>query len=670
MTLLPFSAICDRILTACKYYNSTKVTKMDKRDLSDGYASDSSDMEIANSDEELNDIYTSGEQKTQQSPPVQINNFSSDKPLIENHPVSYVIHLGEDSSSDGELIEELYGPFDSYQSPVPDATFTPSPRPTPTPTHHLASREKEIELLKKLIAQKEEERKKLQLRQLPSPSPQPSATSKSSNTVTVNQTSVKDSSLMAELPEVKEKAKVIEPVSMDNSEVELRRSLNAMIEELDHEKAAKAVSDDLSVTLTDTDIGDAFDTSAVDHLSNNPVLVDTTIAVPDCPIGVDDNGYSSDDSFVTASSSVSSDEMEDLQTNDESREVQLQIQELERQIADYNDQLEDIKKSRHAIEVKVLGLQVRISIEKNRKAHTNKPTHTTKESSGIVFGAKRPQPSDDALLSPASKRRREPQMTESTDELEEGQLQPEIRQPETHFNRETSKMALPVPSQEPKALSRQPKSFQDSLTASQPSAVSLSQPFLPPTSVPQHRTPPSPTPLPRQPLPPATSQITIPQTSTASPASPAPSLSRYQQYPAIHPTSKPPFHHTAPKIHRPLISPPSLSPAISTRELPATSNVTPIVDGMKLSTYLIDLEELIKMRLGSDQKTSLVTPSHRSPPRPARVITVDGFTLTLDSVLLERVAAESVQQASIRKVTDKCQSLKQGTNFGHARSEH
>ncbi|KAG0168673.1 hypothetical protein DFQ29_010058, partial [Apophysomyces sp. BC1021] len=658
-------------------------------EISDGYTSDNSDMEIANSDDELNDIYASGDAFTpnafgtepQSSPMlstakqvknmaaspnapnngnnktavVRVSTMFSNKPLLENLPVSYVIDLSEDSSSDNELIEDLYGPFDSYKTPPSETMFVASPRPSPAPRKHLASREKEIELLKKLIAQKEEERKKLQARQSASPSLPPLAPSKPPSTVVVTPTKdvlpASPAPPAIQTPHIKAQTKVVETAKIDNSEAELRRSLNAMIEEMDHEKATGIITSELDTPTEDADIGDAFDTSAVDNIPDTEMSVDSPIAFNGYHFEDHDDGYSSDESFVTASSSVTSDTGDDSQTSNESKEVQMQIDELERQIAGYNSELDKIKKSRHAIEVKVLGLQVRISIEKNRKAHLKRPSSGPKEDARIVYHDKRSLPSDVTFISQPNKRRREPHPVASLEELEDGQLQPEDRRSEGVVRRESRDAAPQTQPQEPKMPSRASKPFPEPASAQYFPTFPMPQTFMPSAPIPQARAPPpsSPPPLPPPPPPPPPPQLAAAPVLSTPPTLPALSSSRYQTHPATHATPKSAFFHTTPKAHRLHTSPSSsLSSPAPSRELPSTSNVTPIVDGMKLSTYLIDLEELIKVRLGSDQKTTLMTPTHRSPPRPARIITVDGFTLTLDSVLLERAVAEPVQQANMR----------------------
>ncbi|KAI8379263.1 uncharacterized protein BYT42DRAFT_320792 [Radiomyces spectabilis] len=69
---------------------------------------------------------------------------------------------------------------------------------------------------------------------------------------------------------------------------------------------------------------------------------------------------------------------------------------------------------------------------------------------------------------------------------------------------------------------------------------------------------------------------------------------------------------------------------------PKSARVVPLADGLQLTTYMTELEALVKFRLSEQKPTTDNQNVVRPPPRPARLVIVDGFTLTMDSVLLNR----------------------------------
>ncbi|KAI9313704.1 hypothetical protein BX666DRAFT_532935 [Dichotomocladium elegans] len=518
--------------------------------------------------------------------------FGNDNgPLAVDHSLNYTIDLINDIEPfDGlDDIEELYGPF-----PATMSYFSSTREASPARDSRIAARQQElarqqeIVRLKLLIAEKEKLKKmKLakqrqrdqpsiagiptgKLPQLSTPSPPPQAqvlASSASNPnpeadepifttqlplqpVDQQSTTQLSASLTDQLQQSADKMEICQSESsnMDTSTrspnpQELDRSIDAVTKEIDDSRAA------LAAAFDESDVAEAIpeimDGVTELDLDTHPVSTPTE----NMEIEEEYDSDTSESSYVTAPTSPKRDDLVD------------EMASLQAAIDEYNKKLEKIQKERNTAHVKVLGLQVRLSLQKNRKASA--AATTASASKDVGNSAK------DTLL-----RRRT-------------------------LSQHRAYIEKPSP---PRKITRR--------------APEIPGPLLTPTAFGQSH----PTPEDRPP----------------------------RNIPPTPPTRARPIRYAQ--------SPRSLHSRISSQ----SSGVNPIVDSKKLGEYLQDIEELVKLRLSLDDKAIPATqPLQRTPVQPIRLITVDNFTMGLDSVLLKgRRQTKPVNDKNLGTISDNASASK------------
>ncbi|KAI8149379.1 hypothetical protein BJV82DRAFT_121697 [Fennellomyces sp. T-0311] len=431
-------------------------------------------------------------------------------PLVEDLELPYLIDLVHDSDASSregsetssEMIEDLYGPFPSTKSG--GVAMSPRDSPalnSPRPSDNLVSKQLEIHKLKALIAEREKAKAKKQEleRQI----------------VQQNESSTHP---LSALPPTTATSAPVTTDSLQTEQSELKRSIDAMSKRIDENSAQLEAAMNMDNGTSDED----------SVASDNSDTGDSLISYFTAPLASPDG------------------------TPQPASEIDLQIEELQQAIEEHNARLKQLEKARSEAKLKALGLQIRISAMKNRKSKQSTakaaPTeHTVPNGKGKRSAGYDNQPA----------------------------VYPRM------------KVNGYMPPSEPE--SEPPLCQQDEVI--------------------------------RSPPPPAPSYHSTKRVSDAS------------HYPHTHPIRSQPAPPPPPSTS-------SHTPAkkVYTPSPPTEHQVHSIADAMKLATYLADVEELIKIRFMSGPKSETVatTAASRRPPRPTRLVTVDDFTLALDSVLLRR----------------------------------
>ncbi|KAI9260624.1 hypothetical protein BDA99DRAFT_512680 [Phascolomyces articulosus] len=547
-----------------------------------------------------------------------------DGPLAVDHGFPYLVDLTGDSdsssttssnndnnkdsddtssTSSSESIEELYGPFpivtngtlSPRDSPVVSVssaastpatsngmTFVQSPRPS---SHLVVSKQLEIEKLKLLIAQREQAKAKKQelerqiVQQNELSVQQQQTTKATTPSVSMLSPSSPSSSSPVSNDNINNNPKKnnndSESVDVNNGikdTVDLKRSIDAMDREIDENKAELA--------------------AAIEEKKQQEQNVN------------DEN----DDINMDKEEHEGEDEDEDVEMDEDVdttviSDIEQQMEALRQAIAKHDSKLKDLEKSKGDYNLKAMGLQIRISATKNKKfkesiaaqsaaSSTSTPRSKYDHTSGK---GKRPKEYDQRDKPMELPNKRHP-----TNGFVYQPPLPPVPQPKLDLHIFRKDESLPIrPLPPPPSL----PSFQPLTRRRLPDAkpIHILKPRAFPPPPPSQYASPSPPPLP----------LILSQTSPAPP--PPSSLSN----PPQPPPPPPPANRT-------------YIPSLTDE-----NEVYPIADAMKLGTYLSELEGLIKIRFLSDTNAVRSTnPIARIPPRPSRLITVDGFTLALDSVLL------------------------------------
>lgn len=566
-------------------------------EISEGSESDSSDMDIAQSDEETpvnviqptsngirkdigpptsaaNTNATNVARNAQETSLTESNftavnnnnnnqgfqlNFYQDygRPLVEDLNVSYIIDVGSEGDKSEDIIDSLYGPFPLHNQLLHRETVNVSSSPPPHKARILANKQKQIEQLKRLIAERE---KQLQQK----------AAKETSTTGEPNKADDKTTELGTSAKNTEEK-KLQERASQENGN--LKKTLHAMEQEL-QDMTSKSEVETLVSTTKVQETGSEETASGnvnVDTKDTNKELSSEENALSEEEEGESDNessesGYESDESYATAPGSPSN--VEPVAA------IEKQMEELQKQVKEYREQLQTLEKARRDAQVKLLGLQVKISLEQNRKSLSK--VHRN-DAEGPKTGDKRTSMEvDDAQQLPRKRVR----------EYENPSKEQKTPVHETPRATEFADMVTDY-------------SYRKELIAKQERPA----PPVPPSTTAQAKN--------------FASSSSIPLRQHEQPSS------KFQ--PSV-PHTVPPTVDTRTR-HSPIVSKKSFSPV---------SGVTPLADGMKLSTYLTEVEELVTMRLSADDKALPASErSQRTAMRPTRVMTVDGFTFTLNSVLMK-----------------------------------
>ncbi|KAI7865014.1 hypothetical protein BDF14DRAFT_1112912 [Spinellus fusiger] len=571
-----------------------------------------------------------------------------------------VIDITHECIEKNNTIEELYGPFSacdkhhaysSYTRPQYTASPQFSPRPFRQTTEQsgLAQRLMEIELLKKKIGERERELEIVrQCTATQSPLPQIiSAPDSASSPFTANLSTVnKLVSPSEEIADITSEAAIdaaveaayqplAEPSTIAIATDMLEKSCEQLQQIVDNklkENSIQNVTDSFSLLNSESHAEDKTEEFSIAHYA--PTESDQDIEMVEVlamssPILEGDSGMydsDSDQSFLTAPESPQQEK-----EYEQERERELSSIRIRERIEHYKQELEEMQKRKEILEIRKLSLHVKMSIGRNRQIMASKQEKKPTEDIVMSLGDKRPNNAmeeQNDISTPGKRHLRRATMDAQLVSPTNSGIQGHVfdipntanTAPFTSYHTSAIPSAMvPVISLGSHTFSNMYSQHSIPLLTHPPAHGSivpsnLSLPLYAPSSSPPPPPPSSPPPPP-PPLPSSTGLI------------PTPIQSPRTSYSPRNQRQLPPSIQTSPIISAQSNSlPPS----------PTASGV-PMVDGMKLGNYLNEVEELIKVRIGSIRVTDVPEiRAVRLPSRPLRLLTIDGMTLSLNSVMLEK----------------------------------
>ncbi|KAI8380671.1 hypothetical protein EDC96DRAFT_561252 [Choanephora cucurbitarum] len=460
--------------------------------------------------------------------------FQPKLPLVEEYKRDYVYHLSEDEIVN-DTIERMYGPFDSWY--LDNGASTPT-RKIKMPAKSVHDKKlEEIEKLKRDIREKEAQQRQAQEKRM---------------------------ALEKEIALDREKELQEARQQEEEEQERQQKELKAHIEERIQHAANEEVVADVEVSKGNNA-----------HVAQNKEGGD---AVSTKILEINTDNTSDKDSYTTAND-------DSIHTEDIFIEKDEEEKSLDREIAELNDRLQEVREEENQIQVKLLAMKVRISIEKNRKEN-NTPKDPKPE-----LGTKRIKQQKSPARSSKKKR----------------------------HNEEAQNLGTPPPQPLPNFGYQLPVYFNTMQPRPQyylPNTPMMNQPYLPhpmsqsvPLSSPPPPPPPTdlppPIPPPPPPPPPQTSQqappVRLRQSHKAKPATPYADMT----------------HNDTHRV----------------REYEAT-----------LAMFR-EIEQLISVRIfNSNQESNSSTSLLRIPPRPRRLITSEEYTVPINMFFLNK-KYEADQQA-------------------------
>jgi hypothetical protein len=507
--------------------------------------------------------------------------YLSNRPLVEDEYRQYIFFLSDDDAVDSE-IETMYGPF-------PDSVEVscPSPRPILQAKQSMFNKQKEIERLNRRIeeleAKKAADIRRLRAKEDDEPSRQVASTKVSRQQ--------NDSSLLESTCEIAAERKIIDDQVKETDamcraleeKIAIQKNQIAMAVKESTENALKLQPMDSSLPKTEFSkpihssdiitIDSDSDMEVNDESSNKEDSSDNT------------NTIKNDVPFITEDALVEA---------DPSRKADIEESKLlDAEIKDLQSLLVKVEEERNVHRLKLLGLKVKISINKNRKETAKNTPNQQPASPNPVLGTKRKQ-----FMNYVPPPKRRPQM-------------------EPYSN---------VPPPPPQPFQHQIPPFYQQINPIPPPLPVLPH-FGPPMTNYYH------------PLPHVDMTLTAPSTFYPLPLPPPPPPTGLPPPPS--PPPPPP-----PEIEEIVSLPPpkSIHADIprNRRETPYAglndSTATHAEDFENMSSILRDVEQLVSVRIFKvDDQTNAVAIEDRSLPRPCRLVSFNGYTMPMRTLLLEEV---------------------------------
>ncbi|KAK4511646.1 uncharacterized protein ATC70_012862 [Mucor velutinosus] len=263
--------------------------------------------------------------------------FIPPQPLVSDAENNrrYILHLSDNEDGEVDPIEKMYGPFEDALDTVP---------PYPKPYARLAKtaeriREEEILKLREAIRDMEQQRAQNMERK--------------------------------KLKEIEKEWKAVEGSRLRRTRIsfaENRERLKALSEPI----VIESDTDDAMEVEAVTDSVAVAESSEIQESEQSAHFVSS--AEDEMQLTTDNNEDSDNDSFQTAQDAVEDIDPEMQMMKDDAAKI-------EKEVHDLNKEMEARVKQKEDIKLKLLGIKVKISIEKNRKELTGKRAATQASSS-------------------------------------------------------------------------------------------------------------------------------------------------------------------------------------------------------------------------------------------------------------------------------------------------
>ncbi|KAI8362625.1 hypothetical protein BD560DRAFT_491562 [Blakeslea trispora] len=501
--------------------------------------------------------------------------FQPTLPLVEEYIRDYVYHLSEDDVVN-DTIERMYGPFDSWHFDNGSSVLARK-KIIPAKSVHDKKLE-EIEKLKRDIREKEEQQRQAQEKRLALE--RESALDKKRVLQEVRQQEQEEQEkqqkdLKAQSEE--EVQNTIDPSVMNNGSIARNRSKNSY-------------SNNIKITKNSETrpTSDPFEFPE-DKLTINPELLKL-------PNKTEDDRALDSDSYLTAEedNDEAGEQRKEVkkEPKEEQKEDQREEQDdeeklLDQEIAELHNELQKLNEVENQIQVKLLAMKVRMSIEKNRK-ETAKKNNISKEPTPELRSKRTKQQKTSTR---ASKKKRYVEETQNFGTLPS--------QPLPNFGYQLPVYFNPMPLRPQYYL---------------PNTLMMNQPYL------QH---PAQQPVPPPPPPPPPTDLPPP---IPPPPPPPPQVS--QQTPSAR----------LRQSHKP-------TPATPYADIAHNDSHRVKAYEATLGSFR-EIEQLVSMRIfHSNQELYPSTNPIRMPPKPRRLITVEGYTVPINMFFLDK-KSETDQQAT------------------------
>lgn len=528
--------------------------------------------------------------------------YTVSRPLVEDEYMQYIFFLSDEDATDYKM-ETIYGPFVDNNE-----VSTPSPRSMPQADPSMWHRKK-IDELKRVIQVREanmlrQQKAKEEAELLRQTSFTQVPQQQNAGLLLESTPEILGSTIEEQILEVKKTDAILHELeetgamAYNENALKLQSTDNFILTSMEKSESSKTVPSTNVITIdSDSDMEVDGENSTKENKESSPKEDKESSTKKDEKSANKEDEKSSNKENNPNSSSTSKKDLsvipEDV-SEDDDPVTKAELEEsnlLEAEIKDLKNLLVKVEEERRIHQLKLLGLKVKISINKNRRAAPRQTTSHQPASPNPVVGTKRKPHSYSHPL-------------------------PKRRTPVDPYTNAQSSLAQP---------------FQHQIPAFYPQINPI--PSVLPAALP-HFGPPMPNYY--HPVPPMDMPLASSSTFHPLPSPPPPPPSELPPPPSPPPPPPPEIKKNVP--------PPSLpkSTRAQRRETPYAglndSNVIHAEDFENMSSILCDVEQLVTVRIFKENdRPNVLAIKDRPLPRPYRLISFDGYTMPMQVISLEEV---------------------------------